>query len=347
MNVARDFSDSSSSSSSSSSSPSSSSSSSSSSACRHRIRLLYARHSLFSNTLCCRHFREPRSRYACARNAFSLFSISKYLWQRIINLLPKRILVYIEINKFNINHLFSVRASVCYWSDIVRMEWCWHKVCDDGKYCVSNGVNGPRQHHINVFLLFSAFIRLLVWVWMWVLCAVCWVPNTTTSITNGCSVFFGRSDLDTPKDTNEWIVASQAVHNDIKRHNGKKGKKYRWNEIESDYIAYAFGTSQHRMDSLYIDINRKMDGHNRKRKDVIYFYYRRTAFDRFVVDSGTMRERERLWVWSGRERERELQEWVGEASRVMGREYVQNALQSILCSLMFANVRTRAPGAHK
>lgn len=29
-------------------------------------------------------------------------------------------------------------------------------------------------------------------------------------------------------------------------------------------------------------INRKMDGHNRKRKDVIYFYYRRTALDKFV-----------------------------------------------------------------
>lgn len=40
------------------------------------------------------------------------FTISKYLWQRIINLLPK----HIEINKFSINHTFSERR--CYWPEI-------------------------------------------------------------------------------------------------------------------------------------------------------------------------------------------------------------------------------------
>lgn len=77
--------------------------------------------------------------------------------------------------------------------------------------------------------------------------------------------------------TNEWIYASQAVFTTPARLN---------EIIESDYIVAAFAQAKP-SEQYNIAINRKMDGHNRKRKDVIYFYYRQTAFDGFA---------DRVWV---------------------------------------------------
>lgn len=96
------------------------------------------------------------------------FSITKYLWQRIINLLRK----HIEINKFSINHIFHPSGGVVIGQ--IRNAIA-HSACDDGKYCVVNIARTVAI--ISVFL-----IRVFV--------------NTTTSVTNGC-LAFGRIDLDT------------------------------------------------------------------------------------------------------------------------------------------------------
>lgn len=50
-------------------------------------------------------------------------------------------------------------------------------------------------------------------------------------------------------------------------------------DIESDAFAQAKLNGPY---DIAVAIKRKMDDHNRKRKDVIYFYYRRTALDRFA-----------------------------------------------------------------
>lgn len=74
-----------------------------------------------------------------------------------------------------------------------------------------------------------------------------------------------------------------------------------------------------RMD--YMAINRKMDDHNRKRKDVIYFYYRRASLDKFACGL--------LWCHSVRkytERKTE-RDGEGQRERASGRACVE-ALQS-------------------
>lgn len=102
---------------------------------------------------------------ACTQRFFSspFYSISKYLWQRIINLLPK----HIEINKFSINHIYSRWGYVTnvlfyYWSAMYLQN-----VCDDGKYCVFEWCKlGRRQqqqqhhHQINAFLFSFLFVSL-------------------------------------------------------------------------------------------------------------------------------------------------------------------------------------------
>lgn len=170
-------------------------------------------------------------------------------WQRIINLLPK----HIEINKFGINHLiFSKRW--CYWPENVLQN-----ACDDGECVAREGANQQHQHHINRF---SSACR-------------CWIRRRRRWQTAARSS--GRNDLDACrwqlKDTNKWmnLRVTGGLHDTSDSTKLLKA------------ITSLLHSHKHKPHGPYnVAINRKMDDHNRKRKDVIYFYYRQTAFDGFA-----------------------------------------------------------------